>query len=208
MFSEPCYLIKSLRECSPGHHPRVVAESLSTSFVHNTLHHPTYETISAYARLGHKYQMDSLVQQASDYLRKHFPTTVDAWHSSPSYWPKGFQHEHAIGVVNLARLTGEHSLLPTALLACMRLGSAVLHGFPREDGSREILAPADFACCIDARPRVVEAHATAVLRILGSPISQGCVSRGACAVVLRAALEGMGMLAERAGREVMAGVVR
>ena len=82
---------------------------------------PSVYAVSAYIRLGHKYQMGSLVRQALSYLNKYLPTALDAWQFSSSYWPKGFRHEHAISVVNFARLLDYPFFLPSCLLLCCNI---------------------------------------------------------------------------------------
>ncbi|EIW56922.1 uncharacterized protein TRAVEDRAFT_81124, partial [Trametes versicolor FP-101664 SS1] len=101
----------------------------------------TYHTISAAVRLGHKYQMPDLLDNALGFLKAYYPTDCDAWRTIDRGLP-GFKVEHTIGVVNLARLTDDASLLLMALFACCNIENAetVVRGFEREDGSREQLA--------------------------------------------------------------------
>ncbi|RPD53658.1 hypothetical protein L226DRAFT_532808 [Lentinus tigrinus ALCF2SS1-7] len=51
-------------------------------FVHGQLEYPTYDMISAYARLGHKYQIDHLLGQALQYLQDHFTDDFGRWFTS------------------------------------------------------------------------------------------------------------------------------
>ncbi|KAI9061825.1 hypothetical protein FKP32DRAFT_1594026 [Trametes sanguinea] len=57
--------------------------------------------------------------------------------------PPGFRMSHAIGVVNLARLTHTHSILPVALAQCALLSEELYNGLEREDGTRETLGADD-----------------------------------------------------------------
>ncbi|KAI0753723.1 hypothetical protein C8Q74DRAFT_1320211 [Fomes fomentarius] len=109
----------------------------------------TYHKISALIRIGHKYQMDHLVQQSLDYLR----TIVCS--KGPPVWRL---RQYSIGVVNLTRLTGAHHLLPCALMQCCSLGSSVVDGFAREDGTREYLSPQDLGLCFNAKDKLIEAR--------------------------------------------------
>ena len=84
--------------------------------------------------------MSGLLAHALYFLRSHFPNTLHAWFNNQTYVPAGWEHAHAIGVVNIAWLTRCKPLLPTALLACCALDDTQLDaGFLREDGSRERL---------------------------------------------------------------------
>ena len=119
---------------------------------------PTYQAVSACIRLGHKYQLDHLLEAALGYLRRYYPTdfTTHAHFPAP---PPSFRPIHSIGVVNLARLTGAYDLLPIALYECASLDAAeLLEGFQRDDGTREALSSTDLALCIRAQAALVRAH--------------------------------------------------
>ncbi|KAI0700395.1 hypothetical protein C8T65DRAFT_742124 [Cerioporus squamosus] len=103
---------------------------------------PTYEMVSSCVRMGHKYGIDRLSEQGLAFLQEHFTTDFDEWYSS-GFVPANFALKHAIGVVNLARLTETDSLLPTALLACRMLDDEAILGFKDEDGAMVRLRPDD-----------------------------------------------------------------
>ena len=104
-----------------------------------------------------KDEVDHIVDDAMAFIRKAYPKDF------PSYLERTmFRQEHAIGVVNLARLTGELSLLPLALLVCCQLGACILRGFEYSDGAHEELAPADLAMCLEAVPRLALAGAATI----------------------------------------------
>lgn len=84
-------------------------------------------------------------------LFQHYTNDFEAWGSYNHYRPPGFEDVHSIGVVNLAHLTGETSLLPTALLACCLLEGALVGGFEHEDGTREQLTLDDVSQCFVAK---------------------------------------------------------
>lgn len=119
----------------------------------------SFATISALARLGHKYEMDHLVKQALDYLKAHFTTDVDTWRRHADVVPPGFTHLHAIGVVNIARLTDCTSVLPSAYAVCCTLSAdALSRGFTREDGTQETFVhQADFLNVMDGKTRLMRA---------------------------------------------------
>lgn len=110
---------------------------------------------------------------------------VDSWS------PPGWEDLQAIGVVNLARSTGELSLLPTALMVCVvQLEANIVHGFAREDGSQERLTPDDFGCCWDAKDRLREASVNAYFRVFTPTVAPTCKVSSQCAKALKDALLG------------------
>ncbi|KAI0364032.1 hypothetical protein BV20DRAFT_1047355 [Pilatotrama ljubarskyi] len=125
--------------------------------------------ISATIRLRHKYQMSKLYEHSINYLEN------DPYGRSP-----GFIDHHAIGVVNLARLTGENSLLPTALLVCCSLGEDIVRGFQREDRSWEQLTLDDIGLCFAARSRLIQEHIQTALHVFAPPVSKQCMDPNRC----------------------------
>ncbi|KAI0742380.1 hypothetical protein C8Q80DRAFT_1187934 [Daedaleopsis nitida] len=67
----------------------------------------------------------------------------------------GFCSDHIIGVINLARLTGDRTILPTAFLACICAvrSDVIVCGFRREDGAQEMLSPNDLALYPEANSK-------------------------------------------------------
>ncbi|PIL26316.1 hypothetical protein GSI_12072 [Ganoderma sinense ZZ0214-1] len=119
---------------------------------------PTFQAVSACVRLGHKYELDHLLDSALGYLRRYYPTDFNTYASHPAP-PPSFRPVHSIGVVNLARLIGAHDLLPIALYECCALqATELLEGFHRDDGTHESLSRADLALCIKAQAALVKAH--------------------------------------------------
>lgn len=116
----------------------------------------SFEVTSACVRLGHKYHMPGVYQQAMRYLKDHFTHDHDRWDSQPTYLPPGFEERSPIGVVNLARLTGELTLLPVALWMCCRLGAEITEGLVYSDGERETLSPEDMGRCFVGRTKLVQ----------------------------------------------------
>ena len=96
--------------------------------------------MSAQIRLGHKYEVDGLVQPNLDYLRYYYPDTFEGWWKEPRGGPPDFKPHCVIGIVNLARLTGASTILRIALMKCALLDvDMIMNGFVREDGLRETL---------------------------------------------------------------------
>ncbi|TFK85596.1 hypothetical protein K466DRAFT_551818 [Polyporus arcularius HHB13444] len=149
---------------------------------------PSFDVISATVRLGHKYQIAKLVEHSIDYLKKYYTTDYAAFaQRGHPYWPPSFKAEHAIGVINLAHLTGELSLLPLALFICCTLDKDIVKGVQRGDGSWEQLTLDDIGLCFAARGRLVARRAEATTFVFDLVrISEGCTKPGRrCAEVLR-----------------------
>ncbi|KAI0705967.1 hypothetical protein C8T65DRAFT_233514 [Cerioporus squamosus] len=157
--------------------------------------------ISAYARLGHKYQIDHLLDQSLHYLKQHFTANFDRWYNRPvhkgGYVPPHFKPIHVIGVVNIARLAGCDTILPIALALCCSLNPEVLlRGFRRPDGSVEQLDHEDLIRCLVATPVLMQKTTCAVLRALrptakgssGETVVTMCNSGARCQAGLRSLL--------------------
>lgn len=153
----------------------------------------SYHTVSAVIRLGHKYQMTDLVKDAVDYLKRWYTSVFDEWAAGRLYAPDApFEHVHAIGVVNLARLVDEPLLLPSALLMCCSLDEDIVKGFAREDGTRETLSPHDLGLCFAARKVFAGNMLVILLSVFDSSVSNGCADPSRCRDALqRMILDGL-----------------
>lgn len=128
-------------------------------------YHPTFDTISAYARLGHKYQIEHLVTQTVGFLKGHYTHSFDEWDTHDSYEPTEWNRIYTIGVVNMARLLDCHSVLPSALAVCCTIDpDELLDGFEREDGSRETLEKSDLVRCLRGKENLPKESVSALLR--------------------------------------------
>ncbi|RDX49020.1 hypothetical protein OH76DRAFT_1313454, partial [Lentinus brumalis] len=133
------------------------------TFIPLELQEPTFDLISAYARLGHKYQIDDLLDQSLAWLKKQFTSNFDGWCEQPTF-PFDNQSHYAIGIVNFARLTQCHSILPTAMMvSCYNGGEPLVRGFRRQDGTQERLSEDDLILCIEGKNALTQATATCVL---------------------------------------------
>lgn len=153
-------------------------------------HEPTFDMLSAYIRLAHKYQMDDILEQWMVYLKRHFTSSFYRWVSHDRLVPGRLTNIHAIGVVNLARLTGHTSILPTALAVCTTLDEKIIDGFAREDGTREQLSADDLGRCFKLQKALIQANAAAVLKALSSkPSPIECRHSNVCESQLEEILE-------------------
>ncbi|KAI0742459.1 hypothetical protein C8Q80DRAFT_1188509 [Daedaleopsis nitida] len=126
---------------------------------------PNFGTVSAYARLGHTYQIEHLVAQTVEFLKGFFTDDFDHWDEEHYVVPAGWVSDEVIGVVNMARLLGCHSVLPSALaICCVLVPDALLDGFEREDGSRETLEKSDLIRCLRGKETLAKESVSAVLR--------------------------------------------
>ncbi|OJT04898.1 hypothetical protein TRAPUB_4342 [Trametes pubescens] len=147
---------------------------------------PTIHQLSAYIRLGLKYQCAQAVDLSLAYLKKWYTDTRDAWFGVSDLHPPKFEPVHTIAVVNLARLAGPAgaSILPAALMVCCMLEAEVVTGFAREDGSQETLAPDDLGRVFAAKARLLQANVKATHRVFGQTVSPHCKRPKTCAAVL------------------------
>ncbi|KAI0752027.1 hypothetical protein C8Q74DRAFT_348706 [Fomes fomentarius] len=161
-------------------------------FVEGTLRfEPTFNEISAYIRLGHKYQCEKLTQQCLAYLRKYYTDDYDLWFQVHWLDPPSFLAIHRIGILNLARLTGADYLLPGVLMCCCMLGPEISQGFEREDGTWETLSIEDLTLCFIARARLLEATFVAAHRVFRPTVADGCTNPERCTSALQYLLSEM-----------------
>ncbi|KAI0826507.1 hypothetical protein BC628DRAFT_1320114 [Trametes gibbosa] len=161
-----------LRALVPGKTPRVAPED------------PTFHAIAACVRLGHKYEIDHVVQRSIDYLKKHFVESYDSWARVEPPRPPAFQGVHCIGVVNLARMMNADALLPTALMNCCMLDAPELaNGFAREDGTQEKLSMEDLGRCFLGRANLMQANTLATLNLFNQALATDCTRRDVCGPV-------------------------
>lgn len=152
------------------------ADIMSRSFFKQQPPYPNFEALAACVRLGHKYQMSQLLGHAIDYLQDHFTHKFDRWETHTHWLPlgSGFNWSHAIGVVNLARLTGETRMLPTALWLCTMLGADATKGMTYSDGEVERLSPEDLGLCIEGSRKLVQQTFLMVMRYFSPPLADSC----------------------------------
>ena len=134
-----------------------------------------FDQIFAVVRLSHKYQVDDILQQAMTHLTKHY-----TFRPGLSAGVSPFTPTHGIGAVSLAILTETPMILPRALLDCASLGSSVLDGWEREDGSVEHLSEAHLRLVLDARNRLIMEAFYSLKKIFGSLPGIYCTNWDSC----------------------------
>ena len=105
-------------------------------------------------------------------------------YSGPPKQQLAFEGPHAIGAVNLARLTDTPLMLPTALFWCCHLGGALLDGWTREDGTVEHLSAADLKLCFDARFALGREQHIVCSRVFTAGPAERCTKRALCTPLL------------------------
>ena len=158
--------------------------------------------ISGIVRLDHKYELNSLYEQAMGYLTTYYTTDFNSWAngSHASDWEP--EPIHAISAINLARLTNTPSILPAAFYICATLGPDIAVGFARAVGSYERLAPEDLRLCLVLKEALVAENASSAYKLFRSgptasvmPFNNAnanntmCVLHGQCGDVLRRVYE-------------------
>ena len=149
---------------------------------------PSYHEISAAIRLGAKYKIPELYSQSSVYLKRYFPRSFDSWDALSVKGPPGWEPVEDIGAINLARFTGELSILPSAFVACICATpetTGIGYGILREDGTREHLSPDDLTICFNSKTSLRAATITAFLRAIRPTVSPDCNAPSACKRALR-----------------------
>jgi len=142
--------------------------------------------VAAILRLSKKYQIDYLRDDAIRRLTFEYPSTLkgrEACVSKP--WSRvGWCKGCTIDVINLARETGIHSVLPFAfwVLVAQSQTNYILEGRRRDDGTLAILSWADQKMCLLATDRVRVAHANDMFGWLGE-VSPRCRTPHGCAKI-------------------------
>ena len=161
--------------------------------------HPSYHEISATIRLGDKYKIGELYVRSVEYLKRCFPSTLSSWTALNCYSPSNWINFEEIGVINIARATGELSLLPTALLTIIcgwksPHGTGIVHDLTHEDefAVREYYpSPEDVTVCFDGKTKLHSATITVVMRTFKPAPASDCKTPANCRPALRAVLVGL-----------------
>ncbi|KAI1786070.1 hypothetical protein LXA43DRAFT_1111894 [Ganoderma leucocontextum] len=145
----------------------------------------SFDELAAMVLLGHKYQIEDVQEQALNLLKTFYTDQFDTWEKTlDSRWDPGvlFSIETAnpIGAVHLARLLSEPSMLPVAFFGCAVLGSEVLDGWTRQDGSVEYLSPEDTKRAVDGYGELSLDCIPTIDRIFNPTPDPDCMSQDTC----------------------------
>lgn len=122
-----------------------------------------FPVISALMRLGHKYEIKGVIDEAANHLEEYFTTDFRRWLQFCSEdidatfdFTQDEEGAELFEDVNLARLTGKSAILPLALYKCCQRDVAeILFGIEREAGGVVRLSQDDIERCVRARERLL-----------------------------------------------------
>jgi len=140
-----------------------------------------FATTDALVRLGRKYQIDNLYNDALGVLKTFLDNQYASWYEKPRYLEWSRYGLDPIAAVNLARLTDTSSVLPIAMYLCCQLRTEdLLRGTTHPDGSAQQLSLDDLRRCVDARVFLTRAKDGALERIFDLSLSKDCADLSAC----------------------------
>ncbi|KAI0720786.1 hypothetical protein C8T65DRAFT_705656 [Cerioporus squamosus] len=143
-----------------------------------------FHQLSSLVRLGHKYQIDDVQTQALAALQRYFaPSTFDDL-ERPEFH-KFSCEERGIELIHLSRLTDTEVMLPIAFYFCVSLGSEVVDGWRREDGSVQHLSSEDMKRCFEGYAEVALRKGPMTSRIFDVGPSPDCERPEACSTEIR-----------------------
>ncbi|KAI1787700.1 hypothetical protein LXA43DRAFT_683479 [Ganoderma leucocontextum] len=150
-----------------------------------------FEVLASLIRMAHKYAVPDILDHALSRLKKYYTDDLAAWRDAEMRARYvATKVEHALTVVELARLTNTSSLLPTAFLLCTELLPSYYlseEGVPSALGIA-MLPISDQLTLISARGDVMHACAERTLRLLATVPCRGCRTPAACNVSREAPL--------------------
>ncbi|KAI0691716.1 hypothetical protein C8Q76DRAFT_685857 [Earliella scabrosa] len=163
----------------------------------------SFDEVYAVIRLAHKYNVEDVQAQALDALRTWWTDDFETWCSESDY-PVDTEMMHAIGIVNIARLTDTPSFLPLAFYHCRALGGALFDGWTRRDGTVEHVSKEDIRRCLEGRDRLAKASISHLYRIFTPTPNHMCTTYNACTSSLGKILA-RAMMQEDAGSATLLG---
>jgi len=139
-------------------HPSEVAEVLE--LLYNGMKYPkrdtfpTWATVRAMARLGSKYIIEDLREEAINQIQRVFPQDIESLDRvSSGESCMVVTDDDAISLANIVRTLEEPHLHARALFKCCQLpGELLVQGQPGLDGTLEQLHPEDLGWCVRVLP--------------------------------------------------------
>ncbi|OJT07814.1 hypothetical protein TRAPUB_1297 [Trametes pubescens] len=155
-----------------------------------------FSILSALMRLGHKYELTDIVDEAAQYLEEFFTADFDVWlqicHTDTVPTRFEFRRDEddeaeLFESVRLLRLTGKTAMLPMALYRCAQLGlTEILWGVERHTpGTFERLSDEDIEICVHASARLMQLSGHAVAALTRAECAAQCTSREDCSQRIR-----------------------
>ncbi|KAL6298843.1 hypothetical protein BKA93DRAFT_830342 [Sparassis latifolia] len=148
--------------------------------------------VEALTRMAIKYQVADVRNDCVSRMRSFFTDQFADWDKHMSHGGSRSDsirleaQNEAISAVNLARLTGQHSMLPTALLLCCDIPQDELAaGVRLRNGRLDRLSPEDLKKCEEGRKTIKKAHLVGRGQICHfGTAGSDCPRKWACAEVL------------------------
>ncbi|KAH9925672.1 uncharacterized protein BXZ73DRAFT_32167, partial [Epithele typhae] len=120
----------------------------------------------AFIRLGYKYQMNDLRRRGLGCLKAHLEPRTEPWFFDCVLAPR-LKPAYAPCIVNVARLTGELSLLPYTMMLCSKSVNPDYTGaYTYSDGKVEEINAGDRILCLQATPKLVLTTMSAVAAVV------------------------------------------
>lgn len=146
-------------------HQEFCIDLVPTRLLNTTILKVKPTVLSAWLRLGTKYQLDDLRDQVITMLKERYPDTLkgyDEWfaRSTGVDHTSWYEGRGDIVVLNLARKFGLHTLLPAIFLACsqLKIEHLVVDPDPAEAEHTNMLSIADLRRCIQGRESLHAFH--------------------------------------------------
>lgn len=145
-----------------------------------------FGVVSAFLRLGQKYDIQPLYREAQNRLFLECPTTLAAYDAIQN-WNTIIGPNFMTEIALLARKTGLLSILPHVLLQCCVLYPAteIIDGHQMPNGSAIFLPLQDQLSCLAAVKNIQDAHADTTfkwLRRLNTSLADGCGNDKLCKI--------------------------
>ena len=142
-----------------------------------------FSTLASLIRMGHKYGIPTVLNEALSRLKKCYPFERDAWLSCEGRSRYVLSTpQDAITVVKLAHLTDSSALLPPAYLSCCLLLSSIYK--PPHDRAGELvlndLPAADFRRVSKGYLRLVDMTTNRILTLVAAAPAKSCTSPCPC----------------------------
>ncbi|PIL33272.1 hypothetical protein GSI_04722 [Ganoderma sinense ZZ0214-1] len=150
-----------------------------------------FETLASLVRMAHKYAVQDVLDHALSRLKKFYTNDLAAW-QDPDARARyvAAKDQHALTVVQLARLTNTPPLLPTAFLLCTKLLATLARmkqGVPVALGVSSLPVP-DQLTIISAREYLLHMCAERTLHLLAGAPCTACTTLAVCSLTREAPL--------------------
>ena len=136
-----------------------------------------FGVIASIVRMGHKYQVDTILEEGLRRLRTIFTSDFATWdiHQGKSNGIVTVRPEDAIEAVNLAQLTGHTEMLSSAFYMCGQLEvDTLIAGVARADGTLERLSTYDLQRCLSGQIMLVKHDAQCMAEVFYADASPNC----------------------------------